>query len=123
MGRDAARLDGDYGAYQADIARTGEAIGEARFEIAGLNKQMMEEVATRLREVQVQLDSLQPKLFAAREQLTRSVVRAPASGRLVGPKTFPVGGVAMGGDTLLVIEPQDRTLAALATASPPPADT
>ena len=41
-------------AYQADIARTGEAIGEARFEIAGLNKQMMEEVATRLREVQVE---------------------------------------------------------------------
>lgn len=122
MERDAARLDGDYGAYQADIARTGEAVGEAQFEIAGLHKQMMEEVATRLREVQVQLDSLQPKLFAAREQLTRSVVRAPASGRIVGLKIFTVGGVAMGGDTLMEIVPQDRNLVVVAKASPTDAD-
>ncbi len=122
MERDAARLDGDFGAYQADVARSGEAIGEARFQIAGLNKDMMEEVATRLREVQVQLDSLQPKLIAAREELSRSVVRAPASGRIVGLKIFTVGGVAMGGDTLMEIVPQDRNLVVIARASPTNAD-
>lgn len=122
MERDSARLDGDFGAYQADVARSGEAIGEARFQIAGLGKDMMEEVATRLRDVQVQLDSLQPKLIAAREQLGRSVVRAPASGRIVGLKIFTVGGVAMGGDTLMEIVPQDRNLVVIARASPADAD-
>ena len=122
MERDAARLDGDYGAYNADFAKTGEAIGEARFQIAGLHKDMMEEVATRLREVQVQLDSLQPRLFAAREQLANSVVRAPAGGRIVGLKIFTVGGVAMAGDTLMEIVPQDRDLIVTAKASPTDAD-
>lgn len=122
MERDAARLDGDFGAYRADVARTEEAIGEARFQSAGLDKDVMEEVATRLREVQVQLDGLQPKLFAAREQLGRSVVRAPASGRIVGLKMFTVGGVAMGGDTLMEIVPQDRNLIVMAKASPADAD-
>ncbi|WP_447759708.1 HlyD family type I secretion periplasmic adaptor subunit [Sphingopyxis panaciterrae] len=122
MERDAARLEGDFGAYRADVAKTGEAIGEVRFQIAGLNKDMMEEVATRLREVQVQLDSLQPRLFAAREQLTRSVVRAPAGGRIVGLKIFTVGGVAMAGDTLMEIVPQDRNLIVMAKASPADAD-
>lgn len=122
MERDAARLEGDYGAYRADVAKTGEAIGEARFQIAGLNRDMMEEVATRLREVQVQLDSLQPRLFSAREQLDRSVVRAPASGRIVGLKIFTVGGVAIAGDTLMEIVPQDRDLIVTAKASPTEAD-
>lgn len=122
MEREAARLDGDFGAYRADVARTGEAIGEARFQIAGINKERIEEVATRLREVQVQLDNLQPKLFAAREQLARSVVRAPASGRIVGLKIFTVGGVAMGGDTLMEIVPQDRNLVVMAKAAPSDAD-
>lgn len=122
MERDAAALDGTYGAYRADIARSSEAIGEARMQIVSLEKQMMEEVAAKMREGQVRLDELQPKLVSVREQLARSTVRAPANGRVVGLKIFTVGGVVGAGETLMEIVPQDRALVIEGKASPTDAD-
>src|SRR3546814_15752626 len=78
MERAAAELDGSYGAYRADIARSSEAIGESQMQIVGIDKQMLEEAATQKPAGQVRLDELQPKLIAVREQLARSTVRAPA---------------------------------------------
>lgn len=120
--RTAAELDGNYGAYQADIARTGEAIGEARLQIVSIERQMLEQVATQLREVQVRLDELMPRLAATREQLARARVRAPASGRVVGLNAFTVGGVVAPGATVMEIVPQDRRLLIEAKASPTDAD-
>jgi HlyD family type I secretion membrane fusion protein len=122
MERDAAALDGAYGAYRADIARSSEAIGEARMQIVSLDKQMKEEVAAKMREGQVRLDELQPKLVSVREQIARSTVRAPANGRVVGLKIFTVGGVVGAGDTLMEIVPQDRALVIEGKASPTDAD-
>ena len=122
MERASAQLDGNFGAYQADIARYGEAIGETRLQISSLQKNQMEEVAVRLREVRTLLDELQPRLAAMREQLSRSVVRAPASGRVVGLNIFTVGGVVSGGQILMEIVPQDRNLIIEAKASPIDAD-
>ena len=82
----------------------------------------MEEVATQLREVQVRLDEVQPRLISLREQLGRSVVRAPAGGRVVGLKIFTVGGVVAPGETVMEIVPQDRALVVSARASPTDAD-
>ena len=117
-----AELEGNYGAYHADIARSSEAIGEARLQIVSLERQMMEEVATQLRDVQVRLDELQPRLVATREQIERSTVRAPASGRVVGLKVFTEGGVVAPGEMLMEVVPQDRTLVVQAKASPRDAD-
>ena len=122
MERAAAELDGSHGAFRADIARSSEAIGEAQMQIVGIDKQMLEEVAARQQEVQVRLDELQPKLIAAREQLARSTVRAPAGGRVVGLKIFTVGGVVAAGETLMEIVPQDRALVIDGKASPTDAD-
>lgn len=122
MERTAAELDGAYGSYRADIARSSEAIGEARMQVVALDKQMMEEVAAQMREGQIRLDELQPKLVSVREQLARSTVRAPASGRVVGLKIFTVGGVVGAGETVMEIVPQDRALVVEAKASPTDAD-
>jgi HlyD family secretion protein len=122
MERAAAELDGNYGSYRADVAQSSEAIGETRMQIVALDKQQMEEVATQLRDVQIRLDEIQPKLVAAREQLDRSTVRAPAGGRVVGLKVFTVGGVAAAGQTLMEIVPQDRALVIEGKAAPTDAD-
>jgi HlyD family type I secretion membrane fusion protein len=122
MERQAAELDGQEGAHFAEMARLAEAIGEAQMQIVSLERNRMEEVATQLREVQVRLDELQPKLAAAREQIARSTVRAPASGTVVGLKVFTEGGVVAGGETLMEIVPQDRVLVIEAKASPTDAD-
>jgi HlyD family type I secretion membrane fusion protein len=120
--RNAASLNGDYGAYTAQIAGTSEAIGEARMQGVSLDRQLVEGVATQLSEVQVQLDELQPKLAAVREQMARAIVRAPASGKVVGLTVFTVGGVVAPGDTLMEIVPQDRNLVVEAKIAPNDAD-
>jgi HlyD family type I secretion membrane fusion protein len=120
--RAGAELDGNHGSYNADIARSSEAIGEARLQMVSLERQMMEEVALQLREVQVRLDELQPRLTAAREQIARSAVRAPSSGRVVGLRVFTIDGVVASGEMLMEIVPQDRTLVVEAKASPTDAD-
>ena len=122
MERTAAELDGSHGAYRAEIARASEAIGEARIQSLSLDKTRLEEVAGQMREIQIRIDEIMPKLSAVREQLARSIVRAPASGRVVGLKVFTVGGVVSAGDVLMEIVPQDRALVIEGKVSPTDAD-
>jgi len=117
-----ASLDGDAGSYRAQIASSGEAMGETRMQLLSIDRQMMEEVAGQLRDVQVRLDELQPKVQAIRDQLARAVVRAPASGKVVGLTVFTVNGVVASGATLMEIVPQDRALVVQAMVSPADAD-
>ena len=93
MEREVADLDGREGTLRSDGARLTEAIGEARLEILGIDRRKTEEVATELRDVQVRLDEVMPKLIATRQQIARATVRAPASGQVVGLKVFTEGGV------------------------------
>jgi len=122
MERTAAELIGQEGSYRADIARLGEAIGEARLEIVSLERRRTEEIATELRDLQVRIDELEPKLISTREQIARATVRAPASGKVVGLHVFTRGGVVSAGDTLMEIVPQDRVLVIEAKALPTDAD-
>ncbi len=122
MERAAAELDGSRGAYRAEIARASEAMGEARIQSLSLDKRRLEEVAGQMREIQIRIDEIMPKLSAVREQLARSIVRAPASGRVVGLKVFTVGGVVTAGDVLMEIVPQDRALVIEGSVSPTDAD-
>jgi HlyD family type I secretion membrane fusion protein len=120
--RTSAELDGNYGAYQSEAARSAAARGEARMQMVALSRQMITDSAAQLREVQVRLDELQPKLHSLREQLSRSIIRAPASGRVVGLSVFTEGGVVAAGATLMEIVPQDRQLIIEGKVSPGDAD-
>lgn len=120
--RSAAQLDGDYGAMQSDIARVEASIGESQLQMALLDRRLLEEVATQLRDIQVRLDELQPRLLATREKLVQSVVRAPSGGRVVGLKVHTVGGVVAPGELLMEIVPQDKALVVSARAAPSDAD-
>ncbi|NTZ43381.1 HlyD family type I secretion periplasmic adaptor subunit [Altererythrobacter sp. SALINAS58] len=120
--RAAADLDGNHGALRSQVASTSESIGETSLRMVSLDRDMMEQVADELRSAQVRLSEIIPRLTAAREQLARSQVRAPAGGRVVGLKVFTVGGVVAPGETLMEIVPQDRRLLIEAKASPTDAD-
>ncbi|MEG8054845.1 biotin/lipoyl-binding protein [Sphingomonas aerolata] len=54
-------------------------------------RKYVEESATLLRDTQFQLNEVLPKLAAAREQLARTIIRAPVAGRVVGLRVFSVG--------------------------------
>ena len=120
--RSAAQLDGDYGSYRSDIARSSQAVGEARMQILAVDRRLAEDTATQLRDTQVKLAELQPRLVATRDQLARSVVRAPSAGRVVGLKVFTVGGVLAPGDMLMEVVPQNRALVIDAKVPPTDAD-
>jgi HlyD family type I secretion membrane fusion protein len=122
MERGAAELDGNFGALNADIARTHEGIGEAQLQIASVGRRMIEDSATQLRDVQLRLVELQPNLLATREQLSRSMVRATATGRVVGLKAHTVGGIVNPSEVIMEIVPQNKELVVEAKASPNDAD-
>lgn len=120
--RAAADLRGTSGAYRASAAQAQEAIGQTRMEMITLDRGMTEEVIEQLRQTEMQLGELTPKLMAAREQLARSLVRAPVTGQVVGLSVFTVGGVVQPGQTLMEIVPKNAVLVIRAKVSPEHAD-
>lgn len=120
--RAAADLVGTDGAYRAQAASAREGIGETRMQALQGDREHMDEVIADLRQSEIELNDLKPKLAAARDQLSRGMVRAPASGQVVGLKVFTVGGVAAPGDTLMEIVPQRAPLVIEARVSPNDAD-
>jgi HlyD family type I secretion membrane fusion protein len=122
MERNAAQLDGGYGAYTSEIARTKKGIGESRMQMVLLANKRIEEDAAQLRDAEVRLNDLRPKLLALRDQIKRATIRATATGRVVGLKAHTVGGVVAAGDMLMEIVPVNRDLVVEAKASPNDAD-
>jgi len=120
--RAAAGLDGDYGSQAADIARANEEVGEQAMQANLIDRDVLKEVNSDIRDVALRLNELRPRLSAARERLARSIVRAPASGRVVGLSIFTVGGVVAPGATVMEIVPQDRELIIKAKIAPDDAD-
>ena len=108
--RKAASLEGESGELIADIARTRQAIGEAKLQIAQLQKERLAEATTELRDVQTRLGEVEPRLGWAKEMLSRTELAAPEAGYVLGLTAFTVGGVIAPGERVLDIVPADNTL-------------
>ena len=116
--RTAAQLDGELGSLRAQIARSREAVGETRLQVSGVSTKMNEDVADQLRQIDVQLNELRPRMAELRSQIARSEVQAPASGEVVGLTIFTQGGVIQPGQTLMEIVPRDASQVIIAQISP-----
>lgn len=116
--RTAAQLDGELGSLRAQIARSREAVGETRLQMSGVSSEMNEDVADQLRQIDVQLNELRPRMSELRSQIARSEVRAPASGQVVGLTIFTQGGVIQPGQTLMEIVPNEASQIIVAQISP-----
>lgn len=103
--RSASELTGARGARIADIAGAREAIGETQIQLAQVRQQRTQQAADQLRETQVRLAELTPRLRAAEEVLARTTVRAPVSGAVLGLTQFTEGGVAAPGQKLMDVVP------------------
>lgn len=120
--RSAAQLDGELGSLRAQIARSREAVGETRLQMAGVNTKMGEDVADQLRQIDVQLNELRPRMVELRAQIARAEVRAPATGQVVGLTIFTQGGVIQPGQTLMEVVPNDASQVIVAQVSPTDVD-
>lgn len=117
-----AALVGETASLTASIAATREQIGESRMQMLTLDSQNEKDVSEGLRAIEYNLNEILPKLDAARKQLARMMIKAPASGQIVGLKVFTVGGVIAPGETLLEIVPDRVELVVQAELSPADAD-
>jgi HlyD family secretion protein len=120
--RNEAEYKGQRGQYAAGISQAQQQVGETRLQALQLDKQHADDVATRLRDVEFQLNDAEPKLRAAQDALAREQVRATASGTVVGLSVFTVGGVIAPGQKLMDIVPTNAGLVIEARLNPQDAD-
>ena len=108
--RSVAALDGQIGEVTAAIARGEQAEGEQRQLEAQTRNSRRAAVAQELRDVQMRLAEILPKLSNAEFVKARTVVKAPYAGRVVGLNVFAVGAVIGRGERLLDIVPEQGAL-------------
>ncbi len=103
--RDAARVEGEFGVAESDIARLSKSVDEAKLQIEQTRFKFDEDVSKELNDVRAKMSDAREKILIAEDVLTRVDVRAPRRGTVLGLKVHGVGAVVKPGDTLAEIVP------------------
>jgi HlyD family type I secretion membrane fusion protein len=117
-----ADLQGQEAQMRAEYARAGEGIGETKMQSLSVSRDRLAQIESDLKDTQAKLSETLPKLIATREQLQHSMVRAPATGQVVGLTVFTVGGVVAPGQKLMDVVPDGKELVIQAQLKPSDAD-
>ena len=120
--REAKRLGGERGAFQASVAEAESIIAEARLEIERLREAGREEAITELRDAEVSISELEERRIAALDALRRTEILAPQSGRVLGLAVHTIGGVIAPGAPLMEIVPENDRLQVAAQVAPQDVD-
>ncbi len=116
--REVAQLDAELGTIQSNIAGVQQEIGEGRLQILQIRKTFIENVESSLRDNQTLVFDLSQQMLAARDQVSRLVVRAPVAGTVVDMAVHTVGGVLPPGQRVMDIVPKDDKLVVEAQMKP-----
>ena len=108
--RRAAEIEGERGRNVADIARAEQSIGETELKVQEVRTTRLNETVAELREVQGQLFDLGERYQVSRDVLSRTEVRAPIDGTVVGLRVATAGGVLSPGEAILDIVPSEDRL-------------
>ena len=117
-----AQLQGQRGQYNASVAQTRGAARENEIQVLEAERSFRERTAADLRDVETRLGDILPRWTAARDQLERTAIRAPATGAVVGLSVFTPGGVVAPGQKLMDIVPERTPLLIQARIAPEDAD-
>ena len=105
-----ASYRGSVGQYEGNVSKSLSSVGETQIQMVSLDKNQAADAAQQYREADLKLADLEPQLASLRVQLARAIIRAPATGRIVGLKVFTNGGVVAPGDTLMEVVPDNESL-------------
>lgn len=105
-----AEIEGRRSQSQAEIARAEQRMGETTLRIADFRTGRKNEIAEKLRSVQIELFDLEAPITVAEDVLKRTVVTSPIDGTVVALKIHTPGGVINPGEPLLDIVPTDDRL-------------
>lgn len=115
-------LEGRIGQIDAQIVQSEDAAQETELKIIALEAQTSADQASQLREIEADLSEFQPRYRAVAEQLERTRLRSPATGRVVGLSAFTIGGVIQPGAHVMDIVPDDSPILIEANVPPEYAD-
>ena len=110
MERMLAQLNGERGSNLAEIERASRVMAEAKLRGLQVEQEFLKEVDSSLSQAQSELTRWANELRSREEEMARSVMRAPTTGRVVGLAVHTEGGVIRPGDTLMEIVPEDDRL-------------
>ena len=116
--RQMADIEGTRARNRSEIARAKQSIAESDLRIVDLATTFNADVVKELREVQAEMADLSEQRHAAEDVLTRTVIRAPESGKVVNLKLHTPGGVIAPREPLMEIVPAHDDLVIEARVSP-----
>lgn len=105
-----AQNEGQRGGLLSDMAASELQVAEIELKILQLQKDLQREVAKELSEVQTGLFELREKVQSLERTVSRTVIKAPVSGMVLGLAVHTIGAVIQPGGRLLDIVPQDQKL-------------
>ncbi|KQU24935.1 hemolysin secretion protein D [Methylobacterium sp. Leaf94] len=110
ISRDRHRLTGEQGSLEASIARAKVRTSEIRVQLLAITDTARTEAQKELSVVDAKLAELGNRRIALEDRLTRTEIRAPATGVLHELRAFTVGGVVTPADVLATVVPADAML-------------
>lgn len=116
--RRSAAIEGDIGFRTSEIARANQRMAETRNEMAQVQKRRDDEVSKDLRQVQVTINDLEPKMIAAREALRHAAITSPIDGYVINLSMVTIGGVVEPGKPIMDLIPADGGAVAEVQLSP-----
>lgn len=116
--RNYEQMIGEAAQLQAEIASAEIQIGETQLQIIQTNNQFQTDVAGQLAQTQTELKDTRERITALSDVVSRTEVKAPASGVINGMQVHTIGGVISGGTPIAEIVPQSEDLVVDAKVSP-----
>lgn len=113
-----AELEGEIGQLLGQIASARASIAERKVAMSTTEEQFRGDVMTELLLVSQTVNELLQQKIAAEDRLSRLVIRAPIDGVVHQSSVQTIGGVVDGGETLMMIVPQEDGLMVNARISP-----
>ncbi|MCX7207251.1 MAG: HlyD family type I secretion periplasmic adaptor subunit [Proteobacteria bacterium] len=105
-----AQVSGEYGEGLSRIEQASRQKGELSLRILQRTQEFNKEVETQYSQIQGDLNRWRNEIKAREEELSRTVLRSPASGHVVGLNVHTVGGIIRPGETLMEIVPENDEL-------------
>ena len=113
-----AELSGKRSEDLGNIARAKKTMSEYKLTIVRRDQEFMQDVETKLSEVQKELAALKDQYTATQDILEKTEIKAPEEGTVVGLAVHTAGGVVMPGSPVMSIVPANEELIVEAKVMP-----
>ncbi len=116
--REKTKLQGEYGDFIAQIAKTEEAIAERNIQIIQIEEDVLTKTLEQLQQVRAEIAQLEEKKIAAQDQLMRMDIKSPLAGTVHDLTIHTIGGVISAGEVVMQVVPREDVLIVEAQVQP-----